>query len=126
MVKDARVAHPRRAEWSQVVSSVLNIEVVSMVSSLTSLLLIQTPAAGDLILRSGGKRKKDRVCTRSKEQISNKSLEPKLPERCRYGFGVVLAGAVDLAGAGFGAGFGAVLLGEDFGAVLGAGAGTPD
>lgn len=128
MVKDASVAHPRWAEWSQVLSSVLNIEVLSvdvlsvdvlcMVSSSTSLLSVQTPAADDLILSNEGKRKKDRVCTRSKKQIRNQSLELKLPQRCRYGFGVALAGAAGLAGAGFAVGFGAVLPT--------AGAGTPD
>lgn len=45
-VKDASVVHRRRADWSQVLSSALNI-----VSSGTGPLPIQTPAGSDLIQR---------------------------------------------------------------------------
>ena len=49
MVKDASVVHPRWADWSQVLSSVLNIGVLNMCPP-EGPLFLQTPAVCDLIL----------------------------------------------------------------------------
>jgi hypothetical protein len=55
MVKDAIVVHPRRADWSHEVSSVLNVGLLrvgalNMVSTGSGPLSLQTPAMCDLIL----------------------------------------------------------------------------
>src|SRR5208337_2738186 len=93
MAKEVSAARPRRADWSQVLSSVLNIKC----SSGTDPLPLQTPAARDLILSGKkGKQNKDRVCTRS----SRNNLELKLPARCRYCFGGVVAGGLVTGAAG--------------------------
>jgi hypothetical protein len=119
MVKDASVVHPRRAEWSQVLSIVLNM----LVSSGTGPLSLQTPAAGDLIPTGGKTREMKLSYCRKKGprlhavleiMLAEKTREPKPPERCRYCFGGVLAGGLAAGFAGLGAG------------ALAAGAATPE
>lgn len=131
MAKDAIVARPLRADWSQLLSSVRNMLCVSSGAGPLSL---QTPAAGDWIPSTEGKThlrgycglpgrrreaallepsktQKDRVGTRSLEATGEWSRN----ERAGYCFGVL--GVAGLA-AGLVAGLGAALPAG--------GAGTPD
>src|ERR1700730_1684555 len=125
MAKDASVARPLRADWSQLLSSVLNISCPPERARYS----VQTPAPRDLIQSLRG-RNSFRLSTKKRPRlhavlIVSKNSGLKRSERCRYCFGGVLAGGLVAGAAGLLPGDVPGLTG--LGATLpAAGAGTPD